>query len=60
CLSRPRDISFRPQPFAKIGQGINGCLLEDKDLMAALRKGVADVEAGRGIPWEKAKSRLGL
>ena len=35
-------------------------ILEDKDLMAVLRKGVAEVEAGKGIPWEKAKSRLGL
>lgn len=35
-------------------------ILEDKDLMAVLRNGVAEVEAGKGIPWEKAKSRLGL
>ncbi|MEW6545103.1 MAG: type II toxin-antitoxin system Phd/YefM family antitoxin [Nitrospirota bacterium] len=35
-------------------------ILEDEDLMAALRQGVAEAEAGKSIPWEDAKRELKL
>ena len=34
-------------------------ILGDKDLMTALRRGVQDIEEGKGIPWEEAKKRIG-
>ena len=30
-------------------------ILEDEDLMTALRRGVAEAEAGKSIPWEDVK-----
>lgn len=35
-------------------------ILEDEDLMAALRRGVAEAEAGKSIPWEDVKRELKL
>ena len=35
-------------------------ILEDEDLMAALRRGVAETEAGKGISWEDVKRELNL
>lgn len=35
-------------------------ILEDEDLMAALRRGVAEAEAGKSIPWEQVKRELKL
>jgi prevent-host-death family protein len=35
-------------------------ILADEETMASLRRGLADAEAGRTIPWEEAKRRLGL
>jgi len=42
------------------------CLVEtleimgDEKLMSALREGIKEAEAGKGIPWEEAKKKLGL
>ena len=35
-------------------------ILGDDDLMADLRQGIKEAEAGKGIPWEHAKRKLGL
>ena len=35
-------------------------ILEDEDLMTALRRGIAEAEAGKSIPWEQAKRELKL
>ena len=35
-------------------------VMNDKKLMADLRKGIREIERGKGIPWEKVKSELGL
>lgn len=32
----------------------------DQDLMAALRRGIKEIEDGKGIPWSKAKKHLRL
>lgn len=34
-------------------------ILGDQQLMTVLRQGIKEVEAGKGIPWEQAKKRLG-
>ena len=35
-------------------------ILGDEKMMAALRQGIREAAAGKGIPWEKAKRKLGL
>ena len=35
-------------------------VLSDADAMAALRQGLREVRAGKAIPWEQAKRKLGL
>jgi len=35
-------------------------ILGDKELMKAFRKGVREIQAGKGIPWEKVKEDLRL
>ncbi len=35
-------------------------IIGDKRLMAALREGIRELKAGKGIPWEQAKKNLGL
>lgn len=35
-------------------------ILEDQDIMEAFRRGVAEAEDGRGIPWENVKRELKL
>ena len=35
-------------------------ILADADLMADLRQGIKEAEAGKGIPWARAKRQLGL
>ena len=35
-------------------------IMGDDDLMAALRQGIKEIEAGKGVSWEKVKRELGL
>lgn len=35
-------------------------IMGDKRLMAALRQGIRELKAGKGIAWEQAKKTLGL
>ena len=35
-------------------------IMGDEQLMEALRRGIKEAQAGKGIPWEKAKRNLGL
>lgn len=35
-------------------------IMSDPDLMKSIRKGIEELDAGKGIPWEEAKKRLGL
>lgn len=35
-------------------------ILRDKEFMNDLRKGIKEADAGKGIPWEKAKKEIGL
>lgn len=35
-------------------------IMSDPELVAQMRKGIADIEAGRVIPWEEARKELGL
>jgi prevent-host-death family protein len=35
-------------------------VLSDADAMAALRQGLREARAGKAIPWEQAKRKLGL
>ena len=35
-------------------------IMSDDEMMAALRQGIKEAHAGKGIPWEKAKRKLGL
>ena len=35
-------------------------IMSDDELMAALRQGIKEAQAGKSIPWEKAKRKLGL
>lgn len=35
-------------------------VMADADLMAKLRASVAEMDAGKGTPWEEAKRELGL
>jgi FtsZ-interacting cell division protein YlmF len=35
-------------------------ILSDPKTMAEIRKSMRELKAGKGIPWEKAKKRLGL
>ena len=35
-------------------------ILADKDLMAALRKSISELKAGKSISWEEAKKKLDL
>lgn len=35
-------------------------ILEDEELMAALRRGVAEAEAGKSMPWEDVRRELNL
>jgi antitoxin YefM len=35
-------------------------ILEDEELMVALRQGIQEAEAGQGIPWEQARQQLDL
>ncbi len=35
-------------------------ILEDEELMVALRRGVAEAEAGKSIPWKEVKRELNL
>ena len=35
-------------------------ILSDDAMMAALRQGIKEARAGKGIPWERAKRKLGL
>ena len=35
-------------------------IIKDEELMAAFRRGVQDLEAGRTTPWEDVKKELGL
>jgi prevent-host-death family protein len=32
----------------------------DAEMMAALRQGIKEAREGKGIPWERAKRKLGL
>ena len=34
-------------------------ILRDKDLMKAIKQGMKDEQAGRGIPWNEARKKLG-
>lgn len=34
-------------------------IMGDEDLMAALRKGIREVDEGKTIPWETVKAKLG-
>jgi len=34
-------------------------ILSDPEMLAAFRQGVREMNEGKGIPWEKAKRRLG-
>jgi prevent-host-death family protein len=33
-------------------------ILDDKEMMAALRQGIREAKAGKGIPWDVARKRL--
>ena len=35
-------------------------IMGDKDLMAAVRQGIKEIEEGKTIPWEQVKKYLGL
>lgn len=35
-------------------------ILRDRKFMALLRKGIREAAKGKGIPWEKAKKKLGI
>lgn len=35
-------------------------LLEDPSLSGKLRRAIREIEAGKGIPWQVARKRLGL
>jgi len=35
-------------------------ILGDEEMMIALRRGIREAAAGRAMPWEKAKRKLGL
>ncbi|OGW80609.1 MAG: prevent-host-death family protein [Omnitrophica bacterium RIFCSPHIGHO2_02_FULL_51_18] len=35
-------------------------IMGDNDMMAALAQGIREFKEGKGIPWEKAKGKLGL
>lgn len=35
-------------------------VMGDEELMAALRRSIEEVAAGKGIPWETVKADLGL
>lgn len=35
-------------------------ILGDEELMKALRRGIREIQAGKGIPWEKVKEDLRL
>jgi len=35
-------------------------ILSDAEIMADLRQGIKEAEAGKGIPWEQVKRKLGL
>ena len=35
-------------------------ILSDEEMMAALRQGIKEAKAGKGMPWERAKRKLGL
>ena len=35
-------------------------IMGDDELMAALRQGIKEIEAGKGVSWEKVKRELGL
>ncbi len=35
-------------------------ILEDEELMVAIRQGIQEAEAGQGIPWEQARQQLDL
>ena len=35
-------------------------IMEDADLMAALRRSIQEATCGQAIPWETAKAELGL
>jgi PHD/YefM family antitoxin component YafN of YafNO toxin-antitoxin module len=35
-------------------------IMGDDELMAALRQGIKEIDAGRSIPWKEARRELGL
>jgi hypothetical protein len=35
-------------------------IMGDDELMTALRQGIKEIQAGKGVSWEKAKRELGL
>ena len=35
-------------------------IMSDEEALKQVRQGIADIEAGRVIPWEEAQKRLGL
>lgn len=35
-------------------------IMGDREQMESLRKGIEEVQKGKGIPWEKVKKKLGL
>jgi hypothetical protein len=35
-------------------------IMGDDTLMAALRQGIKEIEAGKGVSWKQAKRELGL
>jgi len=35
-------------------------IVSDADMMKALRRGIREIETGKGIPWEKVKEDLGM
>lgn len=35
-------------------------ILSDEEQMHALKQGIKEVQAGKGIPWNEAKRKLGL
>ena len=35
-------------------------VLGDEKLMAEVRRGIEEIQRGKGVPWQKARKRLGV
>ncbi len=35
-------------------------IVSDENVMTSLRQGIKELQQGKGIPWERAKKKLGL